>query len=153
PDGRPFYAMRFIKGENLRDAIRHLHEAAEAGRIPGDGEGALAVRQLLGRFVDVCNAVAYAHSRGGLHRDLKPSNVMLGPYGETLVLDWGLAKSVSRPDHVARPLERTLRPESVSGLALTQTGETLGTPQYMSPEQAAGRIGELGPASDVYSLG
>ena len=79
PDGRPFYAMRFIRGDSLKEAIARFHRADEQpGRDPG--ERALALRQLLGRFVDVCNAIAYAHSRGVLHRDLKPGNVMLGPY-------------------------------------------------------------------------
>jgi serine/threonine protein kinase len=95
PDGRPFYAMRLIKGDSLKEAIGRFHQADVPGRDPG--ERRLALRGLLRRFVDVCNAVAYAHSRGVLHRDLKPSNVMLGPYGETLVVDWGLAKVVGRP--------------------------------------------------------
>jgi serine/threonine-protein kinase len=88
-DGRPFYAMRLIKGDSLKEAIARFHQADGPGRDPA--ERGLALRQLLRRFVDVCNAVAYAHSRGVLHRDLKPANVMLGPYGETLVVDWGLA--------------------------------------------------------------
>ena len=95
-DGRPFYAMRFIRGDSLKEAIDRFHEAdREPGRDPA--QRALELRQLLGRFVDVCNAIAYAHSRGVLHRDLKPGNIMLGKYGETLVVDWGLAKAVGRP--------------------------------------------------------
>ena len=108
PDGRPFYAMRFIRGDSLKEAIARFHGADEQpGRDPG--ERTLALRQLLRRFVDVCNAVAYAHSRGVLHRDLKPGNVMLGPYGETLVVDWGLAKPIGRPEGAAPPTEGTLR--------------------------------------------
>src|SRR5262249_11339842 len=91
PDGRPFYAMRFIQGESLQEAIRRFHEAEGPKRDPG--ERSLGLRELFGRFVAVCNAVAFAHSRGVLHRDLKPANVMLGGYGETLVVDWGLAKA------------------------------------------------------------
>jgi hypothetical protein len=75
PDGRPFYAMRFIRGDSLKEAIQRFHQAEVAGRDPG--ERALALRELLGRFVDVCNAIAYAHARGVLHRDLKPGNIML----------------------------------------------------------------------------
>lgn len=150
-DGRPFYAMRFIKGDSLKDAIAHFH----AGASPGSdrGERALALQKLLRRFLDVCYAMAYAHSRGVLHRDLKPHNILLGPYGETLVVDWGLAKSVGRPEGTAGTGESTLRPESSGGSSETMPGSAMGTPAYMSPEQAAGRREQLGPASDVYSLG
>jgi WD40 repeat protein/serine/threonine protein kinase len=150
-DGRPFYAMRFIKGDSLKDAIERFHQADIPGRDAG--ERTLKLRKLLGRFLDVCNAVAYAHSRGVLHRDLKPGNIMLGPYGETLVVDWGLAKPVGRPDGSSESEERTLRPPSAGSSTQTQMGSAVGTPAYMSPEQAAGRIDRLGPASDVYSLG
>jgi hypothetical protein len=88
-----------------------------------------------------------------LHRDLKPSNVMLGKYGETLVVDWGLAKTIGRTETHADTGETTLHPTSGSGSAPTLVGTALGTPQYMSPEQASGRLDELGPRSDVYSLG
>jgi serine/threonine protein kinase len=90
PDGRPFYAMRFIHGDRLQDAIADFHKPDNTSRPWRDRT--LALRQLLGRFIDVCDAIAYAHSRGVLHRDLKPGNVMLGRFGETLVVDWGLAK-------------------------------------------------------------
>ena len=150
-DGRPFYAMRFIRGDSLKQAIERFHRAEVPGRDPG--ERTLALRELLGRFLDVCNAIAYAHSRGVLHRDLKPGNIMLGKYGETLVVDWGLAKPIGRPEGLKDASEVTLRPSSASGSAETLTGSALGTPQYMSPEQAAGRLDLLSPASDVYSLG
>ena len=97
PDGRPFYAMRFIKGNNLKEAIARFHEAErQPGRDPG--LSTLELRELLGRFIDVCDAIAYAHSRGVLHRDLKPGNIMLGKYGETLVVDWGLAKALEQSE-------------------------------------------------------
>jgi tRNA A-37 threonylcarbamoyl transferase component Bud32 len=89
-DGRPGYAMRFIQGETLADAIERYHTAPPAEA----GERRLALRQLLNRFVAVCNTVAYAHSRGILHRDLKPANIMLGKYGETLVVDLGSGQAV-----------------------------------------------------------
>jgi serine/threonine-protein kinase len=154
PDGRPYYAMRFIKGDSLRDAINRFHAAEKPGRDAGARR--LELRQLLRRFVDVCNAVAYAHSRGVLHRDLKPSNVMLGKFGETLVVDWGLAKAgLGSRDHgpAGGAPEPSLRPSSGSDVLATQEGAAVGTPAYMSPEQAAGRLGELGPASDIYGLG
>jgi eukaryotic-like serine/threonine-protein kinase len=153
-DGRPFYAMRFIRGDNLKSAIEQFHLAEEKGRDPG--ERTLALMKLLRRFLDVCNAIDYAHSRGVLHRDLKPGNIMLGKFGETLVVDWGLAKSVGRPEAAPRSPtldDRTLVPQSGSDLRGTELGARLGTPAYMSPEQAAGKIDALGPASDVYSLG
>jgi serine/threonine protein kinase len=150
-DGRPFYAMRFIKGDNLKEAIRRFHEAEKPGRDPG--ERSLALRDLLRRFVDVCNAIAYAHSRGVLHRDLKPGNIMLGKYGETLIVDWGLAKSVGRSEQTRVTEEITFQPSSGSDWAATVMGTVIGTPAYMSPEQAAGRLDLLGPASDIYSLG
>ncbi len=150
-DGHPCYAMRFIHGESLAEAIGRFHEADQGARAPG--ERRLALRELLGRFVAVCNAVAYAHSRGILHRDLKPGNVMLGQYGETLVVDWGLAKPVARGDTAPAEGEPTLTPASADGDSATRTGQALGTPSFMSPEQAAGQWDAVGPASDVYSLG
>jgi serine/threonine-protein kinase len=147
-DGRPYYAMRLVRGESLTDAIRRYHTGASAG------QRSLAFRQLLGRFVAVCQAVAYAHSRGVLHRDLKPGNVMLGAYGETHVVDWGLAKATAQPgDGRGQACEAALRPSSGSGSGVTLAGQAVGTPAYMSPEQATGRLDQLGPASDVYSLG
>jgi WD40 repeat protein/tRNA A-37 threonylcarbamoyl transferase component Bud32 len=150
-DGRPFYAMRLIRGHSLKEAIERFHQADGPAREPG--ERSLALRALLRRFIDACNAMAYAHSRGVLHRDLKPSNIMLGPYGETLVVDWGLAKLLGQPDAVEPTPEGVLHPAPASGVSPTQLGSTLGTPPYMSPEQAAGRHDRLGPATDVYSLG
>jgi serine/threonine protein kinase len=150
-DGRPYYAMRLIQGDSLKGAIDRFHQADTPNRAPG--ERALQFRQLLGRFIDVCNAVAYAHSRGVLHRDIKPGNVMLGKYGETLVVDWGLAKLIGRADPVTEFVELTLRPEAASASAPTLAGEAMGTPHFMSPEQAAGRLQDQGTASDVYGLG
>jgi serine/threonine protein kinase len=96
--------------------------------------------------------MTYAHSRGVLHRDLKPANIILGKYGETLVLDWGIAKCVGKQADQTATDEPPLRPTTV-GAESTLVGKAMGTPQYMSPEQAAGRLDLIGPASDVYSLG
>src|SRR5262249_31401187 len=120
PDGRPYYAMRFIRGDSLQEAIKRFHEAEGPARDPG--ERALALRGLLRRFVDVCQAVAYAHSRGVIHRDLKPGNVMLGQFGETLVVDWGLAKplaAVGMPEHLPRSAEGLVTPSSYGQSAPT----------------------------------
>ena len=151
-DGRPFYAMRFVEGDSLKEAVERFHNESPALDPTGRS---LRLRHLLGRFVDVCEAVAYAHSRGVLHRDLKPANVMLGQYGETLVVDWGLAKATGRRDSAvpADTAEATLVPASGHSHDPTLAGMALGTPQYMSPEQAEGRLDRLGPATDVYGLG
>lgn len=150
-DGRPFYAMRFIKGDSLKDALQEFHKPAVTKKT-ADGDRQLQLRKLLSRFIDVCNAIEYAHSRGVLHRDLKPGNIMLGKYGETLVVDWGLAKTFGTYDHIAN--EARFQPASpLSGSGVTQAGSVIGTPAYMSPEQAAGRVDLIGPACDVYSLG
>ncbi len=141
-DGRPYYAMRFIKGESLKEAIEQFHASR--------GSRELELRKLLRRFLDVCNAIDYAHSRGVLHRDIKPANIIVGKHGETLVVDWGLAKAIGRADPSAG--EQTIAPSS-SGSSETLPGSTLGTPAYMSPEQSRGDLDRLGPWSDVYSLG
>jgi serine/threonine protein kinase/cytochrome c-type biogenesis protein CcmH/NrfG len=150
-NGQPCYVMRLIEGETLHVAIKKFHEADKPGRDPG--ERSLALRQLLSRFITVCNTVAYAHSRGILHRDVKPSNIMLGKYGETLLIDWGLAKAIDRTEAA-----HTTREEARSSLdsdhaMSTQEGCIIGTPAYMSPEQAAGRLDLISPSSDIYALG
>ena len=91
----PFYAMRFVHGDSRKQAAGRLHKAAD-GRGLSEGPAAVEFRKLLGCFISVCNAIEYAHSRGIVHRDMKPSNIMLGKYGETLVVDWGLAKPIDR---------------------------------------------------------
>lgn len=149
-DGRPFYAMRFIRGQSLQHAIAGFHADDDLQNNSRSRE--LELRKLLRRLIDVCDAVEYAHSRGVLHRDLKPDNVMLGKYGETLVVDWGLAKADDQID-VTNQNEPPLRLLSGGGTSSTQMGECLGTPAYMSPEQASGRLDLMRATSDVYSLG
>jgi serine/threonine-protein kinase len=152
-DGVPSYAMRYIQGETLNEAIRRFHDADRRRRDPGERE--VAMRQLLGRFVAACNAVAYAHSRGILHRDLKPSNILVDRYGETLVADWGLAKDTraaeSGPEGLPAAADGAT---SVSASpSPTRGGKWFGTRGFMSPEQAAGEWDRVGPASDIYALG
>ena len=150
-DGRPFYAMRFIRGDTLKEAANRFHADESLGHDPG--RRSLELRKLLRQFVNVCNTIDYAHSRGVLHRDIKPANVIVGKYGETLVVDWGLAKAVGRIGPRVESGERTLIPSSGSGSAETLPGRAMGTPAYMSPEQADGDLERLGAGSDVYSLG
>src|SRR5262249_1272030 len=139
------------RGDSLKEAIERFHANATLRRDPGGRS--LELRSLLGRFTDVCDAIEYAHSRGGLHRDIKPSNVIVGKHGETLVVDWGLAKPIGRSEARSDVGERTLMPSSASGSAETLPGSALGTTAYMSPEQSAGDLDHVGPRSDVYSLG
>jgi len=143
PDGSLYYTMKLVRGRTLAEALK------VAPDLP-------ARLQLLPHFVDLCQALAYAHARGVLHRDLKPSNVMLGEFGETVVIDWGLAKAKNQPDVHADPLSSILRlgreGESLE-LEKTQYGQVLGTPHYMAPEQAAGAIDHVDERSDVYALG
>lgn len=142
----PYYAMRFVAGETLERAIAVHHQSAA-----GTSSEHHSLRQLLGRFVSVCNTVAFAHSRGVIHRDLKPANVMTGEFGETLVVDWGLAKRLSEPvEQAAEPKDLAA---TTSSTFLTAEGAALGTPAFMSPEQALGKGDEVGIASDIYSLG
>jgi serine/threonine-protein kinase len=142
-DGQPAYAMRFVAGDTLKQAIARYHQAPDP----------LPFRQLLGHFVAACNAVAYAHSRGVIHRDLKPANILLGQFGETLVVDWGLAKVVGRLDPAKADAEGTLTTAEPTPGDATALGQAVGTPAYMAPEQAAGRWDVVGPAADVYGLG
>jgi serine/threonine-protein kinase len=148
-DGQPCYAMRFVEGETLKDAIDRFHR----GDLASPSERRLTFRQLLDHFRNACNAVAYAHSRGVLHRDLKPANILLGKFGETLVVDWGLAKVVGRTEATRSPGESTLATQTSALGDATRHGQAIGTPQYMSPEQAAGMWNVVGPPSDIYSLG
>ncbi len=153
PTGRPFYAMRFIAGQTLRDAIRGFHAFGGLGRPSAPltiTEQAVAFRGLLSRFLSVCQTIAYAHSQGVIHRDLKPENIMLGPFGETLVIDWGLARRLR-----AGPGEANVAPEPVfepvDEAAVTMTKG--GTPLYWAPEQIPGHPAEQDERTDIYGLG
>lgn len=161
PDGVPFYAMKLIRGKELKECIRAFHAGYGASRIDW---GCLEFRQLLKRFVDVCNTIEYAHSRHILHRDLKPSNVMLGAHGETLVVDWGLAKTIDAPLNHAVAEESTIEPIDAQrhdplrlrgsrDRSATQYGSFSGTAAYAPPEQLLGQLDRISSKSDIFSLG
>jgi hypothetical protein len=143
-DGQAFYTMRFVRGRTLTDAVQAHHDRAAAGAARP-----LELRELLTAFVAICNAVAFAHARGVVHRDLKGGNVVLGDFGEVMVLDWGLARLVGKADGPEPPV--AVAPVGEDGE--TVQGQVLGTPGYMAPEQARGLTEQIGPHSDVYGLG
>jgi serine/threonine-protein kinase len=147
--GQPYYTMRLVQGRTLAEAIEVFHQGE--GRTRAAARNTHGLRALLTRFVTMCQTVGYAHSRGVIHRDLKPSNVLLGGYGETLVIDWGLARPF-RADGAA-PADEAAAPPSGGDNQSTQAGQAVGTPAYMSPEQARGDWARVGLASDVFSLG
>jgi serine/threonine-protein kinase len=147
-DGRVYQVMKHLEGETMERIIARLRagDPAYVERFTPEYRARL--------FVGVLDAMSYAHARGVLHRDLKPANIMIGPFGEVTVMDWGIAKPLGKKPRTrdVEPLGRTV-PEGYEGRLLeTRIGSLAGTPLYMSPEQAAGMNGELDERSDVYSL-
>lgn len=136
PDGRPFYAMKLVGGRSLKEAIR-------------EADGLVERMGLLPNLIAVADAIAYAHSRGIIHRDLKPANVLVGEYGETVVVDWGLAKDLDASVPGAAVDAGPFRAPAPGGL--TMVGTVMGTPAFMPPEQAAGE--EVDERADVYAIG
>jgi len=149
-DGSLAYTMKVVRGDTLQALITRCREAVMAGAsMPEDQD--LPAR--LGHFVKVCEAVHYAHERGFIHRDLKPANIMIGPFSEVYVMDWGIARPIDQPDTVEGARALAAAEGSDVHLAADETTVVLGTPRYMAPEQARGEQKNLGPHSDQYSLG
>jgi eukaryotic-like serine/threonine-protein kinase len=143
---QPFYAMKFVRGRTLSSAVNAYHSK----RIEG-GADSLEFVVLLTAFAAVSNTIAYAHSRGVLHRDLKGDNVILGDFGEVVVLDWGVAKIVGQPEAIESDGPGV--PTDAQDPSLTIQGDIIGTPAYMAPEQAEGRLDRIDHHTDIYGLG
>ena len=135
PDGRVFYAMKYVRGSRLDEYAAHVD----------------SIKDRLRKFQAACDAVAFAHAHGVIHRDLKPQNIMIGLFGEVLVLDWGVAKILGKRSMVVSvEADPPLMPKNNVD---TLHGTIIGTRDYMSPEQACGEIDKLDERADVYSLG
>lgn len=152
-EGMPYYTMKRIQGTDLQDVLTRIKNGDE------ETVAAYPLRTLLGIFLKVCDALAFAHSKGVIHRDLKPENIMLGEFGEVLVADWGLAKILPKTPlaflHMAVEEGTEISEDEVSeeGSFKTMEGSVMGTPNYMAPEQAEGNTAEIDRLSDIFSLG
>ena len=149
-DGRIYFTTREIRGRDLRQVIKELHAAATGGRWQRTENG-WTLRRVVAVLHSACEAVASAHAQLTIHRDLKPQNIMVGEFGEVLVVDWGLVKVLGRiQEDGTEGLETRVSSEGADD---TVVGTITGTPAYMPPEQAMGLVDALGPSSDVYTLG
>lgn len=151
-DGNPAYTMKWIKGRTLEEIIDECKQEIDLGRPTGAPD----LFERLDLFLKLCEAMNYSHSRKVIHRDLKPANVMVGPFGELYVMDWGIARVVGQTDSMEA--NTTVNPFAedldLEGDAFdTQDGSIVGTVAYLSPEQARGEVFDLTVASDQYALG
>ena len=150
-EGRVFFTMKLVKGRDLAAIFDLAHEKKEGWNLT----------RALGAMLKVCDAMSYAHAKGVIHRDLKPANVMVGRFGEVYVMDWGVARVLKREETHDIRIQETVavrsdwrdKAEEEEPKLLTMDGDIVGTPAYMSPEQASGELDHMGPHSDVYSVG
>ena len=152
--GKLYYAMRFIQGPSLKERLAQLHQSSDAPPLK-PGEERPTLPRLLRHFINACFAAGYAHSRGILHRDIKPEHIMLGPFGETLLVDWGLAMPIAKrePGEGEPDAQEVLELPPQYQSDFWKDGSEVGTPAYMSPEQASRQNSKLDRRSDVYGLG
>jgi len=154
-EGRIYFTLKYVKGLSLKEVIRGRRDATQL-EDKRKFRDVFSPRQMIEILIGVCNAVAYAHSKDIIHRDLKPDNVMLGKFGEVLVMDWGLAKILSQHASAESGSQEAfldLNLRATLDSSMTMEGAIAGTPAYMSPEQAAGKISELDQRTDIYALG
>jgi serine/threonine-protein kinase len=142
------YAMKLVEGRTLTKVIDDARRELVAR---GGGDEPARLTERLRAFLAVCDAIAFAHSKGVLHRDLKPDNIMIGRHGQVYVMDWGICRIIGTPDEEPASVEERVSASAVHGR--TRYGAIIGTPAYMSPEQAAGKVPELDGRSDLYALG
>jgi serine/threonine protein kinase len=156
-DGSLYFTMKEVKGVTLADVLRQLRIGSASARQRWP------LSALVDIFQQVCHAVDFAHSRGVIHRDLKPANILIGDYGEVMVLDWGLAKFFRSAPTVEEPPGPDAEPVALSGAdtavvdlptrGQTMEGAVAGTPDYMAPEQAEGKVSAHDERTDIYALG
>ncbi len=146
--GQPFYTMRFVRGRTLTQAALAFHRRRQAGE-----NEPLEFVNLLSAFVSVCQTIAYAHSRGVIHRDLKGENVLIGDFGEVIVLDWGLARRLDREEGETSAESEWEGDLSQLPAGQTMMGQVMGTPACMAPEQALGQLDQIGPCTDIFGAG
>ncbi len=145
--GNPYFTMRCVRGETFADVSDKYHATLSVSDRGG------VLRRLIDRLVDVCYTVNFANDQGVIHRDLTPRNIMLGCHGETVVVDWGLARLLNGSEDGPWGMANSEGPSPRAGLSRTRLGKSIGTPRYMSPEQAEGDWDRLGATTDVFGLG
>ena len=141
PEGKPYFTMKLVAGRTFKEILPLAREEREDWNV----------QRALGVLLKVCEAVGFAHDKGVIHRDLKPANLMVGSFGEVYVMDWGLARDMNRPEPEPKPED--VMAETDTHDFRTMDGDVIGTPEYMSPEQAIGKRDEVGPLSDVFAVG